>query len=157
MGREDMWGLIRTNVRPDSEEKKRERRRQRGQSLVETAIIFPILLLFLAATIDFGRVFDAYIVMTNAVREGARFGSVKPDLTVAEVKQIVINDVLGSGTNITQMPDFGAANVTVEGQEEDSEVVRVEATYEFDLWFGGIIGFPTVTVTKDASMPRWRE
>jgi Flp pilus assembly protein TadG len=148
---------MRTQVRPERKENSRTRRRQRGQSLVETAIVFPILLLFLAAAIDFGRVFDAYIVMTNAVREGARFGSVKPDLTVAEVKQIVIDDVLGSGTNITQMTDFGAANVTVEGQAEGSEVVRVEATYDFGLWFGGIIGFPTITVTKDASMPRWRE
>ena len=151
-----MWRLIRTKVRPDRKVKPRARRRERGQSLVETAIIFPILLLFLAAAIDFGRVFDAYIVMTNAVREGARFGSVKPDLTVAEVKQIVVDDVLGSGTNITQMTDFTDANVTVEGQSADSEVVRVEATYDFDLWFGGIIGFPTITVTKDASMPRWR-
>ena len=75
MGREDMWGLIRTNVRPDSEEKKRERRRQRGQSLVETAIVVPILLLLVAAVVDFGRIFDAQIVLTNAVREGARYGT----------------------------------------------------------------------------------
>jgi Flp pilus assembly protein TadG len=152
-----MLRLMRTQVRPDTKADAKTKRRERGQSLVEMAIVFPILLLFLAAAIDFGRVFDAYIVMTNAVREGARFGSVKPDLTVDEVKQIVVDDVLGSGTNITQMTDFGLGNVTVEGQAADSEVVRVEATYDFDLWFGGIIGFRTITVTKDASMPRWRE
>jgi hypothetical protein len=156
MGREHMWGLMRTNVRPDIGEKQRARRRQRGQSLVETAVIFPILLLFLAAAIDFGRVIDASIVMTNAVREGARFGSVKPDMAVEEIQDMVVNDVLGSGTNITQMPLFVRGNVTVEGQAAGSEVVRVEATYNFPLWFGGIIGFPTVRVTRDASMPRWR-
>jgi Flp pilus assembly protein TadG len=132
-------------------------RRERGQSLVETAVVFPILLLLLAAVIDFGRVFDAYIVLTNAAREGARFGSVNPELTEPEVKQIVVSDVLGSGTNITQMTGFNADDhVTVEGQAADSEVVKVTVTYDFDLWFGGIIGFPRVTLTRVAEMPRWR-
>jgi hypothetical protein len=106
--------------------------------------------------VDFGRVFDAYIVLTNAAREGARFGSVKPDLTEGEVKQIVVEDVLGSGTNITTMSLFNATDhVTVEGQEVDSEVVKVTVTYDFGLWFGGLIGIPTVTLTKEAQMPRW--
>ena len=130
-------------------------RRERGQSLVETAIVLPILLLLLAAVIDFGRAFDAYIVLTNAAREGARFGSVKPILTEAEVKQLVVDDVLGSGTNITHMTDFAADNVTVEGQTGNSEVVKVTVTYDFDLWFGQLIGWPRVTLTKAASMPRW--
>jgi Flp pilus assembly protein TadG len=132
--------------------------RERGQSLVETAIVLPVLFLLLAAVIDFGRAFDAYIVLTNAVREGARFGSIKPNLTEAEVKQIVVDDVLGSGTNVTQMTDFTAAqNVTVEGQAANSSVVKVTATYDFDLWFGGFIGLPQITLRKAASMPRWFE
>ena len=132
-------------------------RRERGQSLVETAIVVPILLLLLAAVIDFGRVFDAYIVLTNAAREGARFGSVNPSMSDAHVKDLVVNDVLGSGTNITQMTGFNAVdNVTVVGQAEGSEVVKVTVTYRFNLWFGGLIGFPSVTLTRDSSMPRWR-
>jgi Flp pilus assembly protein TadG len=131
-------------------------KREAGQSLVETAIIVPILLLLLAAVVDFGRAFDAYIVLTNAAREGARFGSVKPTLSEAEVKQIVVDDVLGSGTNITHMTDFTAdANVTVQGQGADSDVVKVTVTYDFDLWFGGLIGVSQVSLTKEASMPRW--
>ena len=58
------------------------RRRERGQSLVETAIVFPILLLLLAAVVDFGRAFDAYIVLTNAAREGARYGAIHPSTPV---------------------------------------------------------------------------
>ena len=134
----------------------KQKRRERGQSLVETAVVFPILLLLLAAIIDFGRAFDAYIILTNAAREGARFGSVNPELEEAEVKQLVVDDVLGSGTNITQMAGFNAGNVTVNGQEEGSEVVKVTVTYQFDLWFGGLIGFSDVTLTKISEMPRWR-
>lgn len=131
-------------------------RRERGQSLVETGIVFPILLLLLAAVVDFGRAFDAYIVLTNAAREGARWGSVNPELTVDEVKQIVVDDVLGSGTNITNWTSFGAGNVAVDGQEEWSDVVQVTVTYPFNLWFGQLIGVPTVTLTKVSEMPRWR-
>jgi len=131
--------------------------RERGQSLVETAIIFPLLLLLLAAVVDFGRAFDAYIVLTNAAREGARWGSVNPELTVDEVEAIVVDDVLGSGTNIAQMTGFNAVdNVEVYGQAEKLDYVKVTVTYPFDLWFGQLIGFPQVTLTKVSEMPRWR-
>ena len=134
----------------------RRQPRERGQSLVETAIVFPVLLLLLAAVVDFGRAFDAYIVLTNAAREGARFGAVKPSLTVDQVKAVVVADVLGSGTNLTQMADFTVDNVTVTGQQEGSDVVAVTVTYDFDLWFGGLIGVPQVTLNKVSEMPRWR-
>jgi Flp pilus assembly protein TadG len=135
---------------------KEQKRRERGQSLVETAVVLPILLLLVVAIVDFGRAFDAYIILTNAAREGARFGSTNPELLEAEVKQIVVDDVLGSGTNITQMTGFNADNVTVEGQFEGSEVVKVTVTYRFDLWFAGMIGISDVTLTKISEMPRWR-
>ena len=133
--------------------------RERGQSLVETAIVFPILLLLLAAVVDFGRAFDAYIVLTNAAREGARWGSVNPELTVAEVEQIVVDDVLGSGTNITDWSEFGTEedDVQVFGQEAGSDEVTVVVTYDFRMWFTALIGFDTVTLSKTAVMPRWRD
>ena len=132
------------------------KRRERGQSLVETAVVFPILLLLLAAIIDFGRAFDTYIVLTNAAREGARFGAVNPAMTETEIKQIVIDDVLGSGTNITPIVEFDTDNVTVDGQQDGSEEVTVTVTYPFELWFGRLIGIDTVTLTKASVMPRWR-
>jgi PKD repeat protein len=49
----------------------RRRRRSRGQSLVEFAIILPIMFVFLAAIIDLGRVFYATVTLNNAAREGA--------------------------------------------------------------------------------------
>jgi len=134
----------------------KQKRRERGQSLVETAVVLPILLLLVAAIVDFGRAFDAYIILTNAAREGARFGSTNPELSEAGVQNLVVANVLGSGTNITHMTGFTTANVTVEGQAEGSEVVKVTVTYRFDLWFGGIIGFSDVTLTKASEMPRWR-
>lgn len=44
----------------------------RGQALVELALVLPVLLLILAGTIEFGRVLNQYLVVTAAAREGAR-------------------------------------------------------------------------------------
>jgi Flp pilus assembly protein TadG len=53
-------------------------RRRRGQGLVEFALILPVLLLILIGTIEFARIFFIYISITNAAREGARYGMVNP-------------------------------------------------------------------------------
>jgi Flp pilus assembly protein TadG len=55
----------------------RGRRRQRGQALMEFALVLPIFLLIIFGIIDIGR----YVYVTNAfneaAREGARYGSVE--------------------------------------------------------------------------------
>lgn len=47
-----------------------------GQSLVEFALVLAPLLLLLLAIIQFGFIFNAYVTLTNAVREGARAGTI---------------------------------------------------------------------------------
>jgi hypothetical protein len=47
-------------------------RRQRSQSMVEFALIAPLLLLMLFGMVDFGRVIYTYITLNQAVNEGAR-------------------------------------------------------------------------------------
>lgn len=45
---------------------------EKGQSMVEFAIIFPILILILVGIIEFGFMFSGYLTLTNASRETAR-------------------------------------------------------------------------------------
>ena len=59
--------------------KARSRRRERGQSLVEFALILPILMALLLLTIDVGRLFYAYVGVTNASREGAAYAITNKD------------------------------------------------------------------------------
>lgn len=55
------------------------------------------------------------------------------------------------------MTGFNAEDhVTVEGQEEGSEVVKVTVTCQFNPWFGRLIGIPTLTLAKVSEMPRCR-
>lgn len=48
----------------------------RGQSLVEFALILPVLVILLLGIIDFGMGLRSYISLTNATREGARFAAI---------------------------------------------------------------------------------
>lgn len=58
----------------------RQRRRSRGQSLVEFALVLPVFLVFLAGALDLGRVFYANITLNNAAREGAFQAAITPTL-----------------------------------------------------------------------------
>lgn len=50
-----------------------------GQSLVEFAIVVPVLLTALLMAIDFGRVYLGWINLTNVARIGANFAATNPD------------------------------------------------------------------------------
>lgn len=60
------------------------RRNSRGQALVETAIIIPILLILLLGAIDFGRLFFGWTNLHQAVRIGANYAAAHPTMTAAE-------------------------------------------------------------------------
>lgn len=49
---------------------------KQGQSLVEMAIILPLLLLLVMGTIEFGRLFGSYLIMENLTRSATRYGVV---------------------------------------------------------------------------------
>lgn len=52
---------------------------QRGQTVVEFALIALVLMVIVIAILDFGRAVFAYSVVANCAREGARFGSMAPE------------------------------------------------------------------------------
>lgn len=70
--------MRRTHARPDAlaAAPPRLRRRAGGQSLVEFALVLIPLFIILLGIIQFGFVFNAYVTLTNAAREGARIGTV---------------------------------------------------------------------------------
>ncbi len=50
-------------------------RGERGQSMVEMALAFPILLLILAGTLEVGKYFNDYLTFLDATREAARYAA----------------------------------------------------------------------------------
>lgn len=49
---------------------------ERGQSLMEFALLAPVLFMVMLAIFDFGRLMFMYSQVANGAREGARYGSV---------------------------------------------------------------------------------
>ncbi len=64
--------------------RRRNRRRQRGQSLVEFAFVLPIIVLVIAAFIELGRAVFAYNTIANAARQGARVAAVNQLVDVTD-------------------------------------------------------------------------
>lgn len=54
--------------------------RSRGQSLVEFALVLPVLMIVLLFAIDFGRAFYSWVILQNASRIGANYASLNPEL-----------------------------------------------------------------------------
>jgi hypothetical protein len=76
----------------------------RGQSLVEFALVFPIAMLVLMAVFDVGRAVFVYNGLTNAAREGARLAAVNQDEVM--IGQRVTSMTFGSGVTNLSDPDF---------------------------------------------------
>jgi Flp pilus assembly protein TadG len=58
---------------------------ERGAELIEFAIVLPVLLLIVMGIVDFGFMFQRYVVLTNAAMEGARV-AVLPGYLEADVR-----------------------------------------------------------------------
>src|SRR5437762_9165133 len=82
-------------------------RNQRGAALIETAITIPLVVLVSVAIFEFGRAYQTWQVLTNAVREGARV-AVLIDQTDATVTSTVRN-YLTAG----QLPNAASATIQV--------------------------------------------
>lgn len=100
---------------------RRFHRDDRAASMIEFAIVAPLLFLLVFGIIDFGRVFFLYNNLTNAARDGARYGAVLPEggASVTSVRTTVrsrINDVKkdSGNVNVTYQTVSGARTVRVQ-------------------------------------------
>jgi Flp pilus assembly protein TadG len=84
---------------------KRIARGERGQSVVEMAIVLPVLLLLLCGIIDFGWISYSRISLSYCSREGARYGVVHAEAADAQTQ--ITNKVIQSA------PDFLKDKITV--------------------------------------------
>jgi Flp pilus assembly protein TadG len=64
----------------DSRARSACKRRRRGQSMVELALMMPLLAVIMVGTLDMGRIFFYYTRLSDAVKEGVLFGIHSPDL-----------------------------------------------------------------------------
>lgn len=66
----------------------KHKKAEKGQSLLEFALIVPILLIILAGVLDLGRLYYTYVAVTDAAAEGASYAAIHPQANErAEVLQ----------------------------------------------------------------------
>jgi Flp pilus assembly protein TadG len=95
----------------------RQERGQGGASMVEFALILPILLLIIGGIIDFGFLFNGQLSLTHGAREGARVAALQTGDAKAAAEDAVTAATL-SGVNATVIECTGAggqAQVVVSG------------------------------------------
>jgi Flp pilus assembly protein TadG len=61
------------------------RAEEHGQSLIEVALMLPVLLLIVIGIVDIGRAFSYKLAVTNAAREAAIHAARNPAVTAADV------------------------------------------------------------------------
>lgn len=108
-------------------------RGQRGQALLETAVILPIILLVSISILEFGRAYQVFQIMTNAAREGARI-AVLPGTTDAEisarVKAYLAAGAISNSSTATVAVDH-AQTVSVGGGTAPATKVSVNYPFSF--------------------------
>lgn len=98
-----------------------------GQSLVELAISFTILLLLVAGAIDFGRAFFTWVSLRDAAQEGAAYASIDIN-NLAEIEHRVYN-VLESANAIPDPQTNVSVVRTIIGQPCLGYTVQVDVDY----------------------------
>lgn len=79
---------------------------RKGQSVVETAIILPLIILILMGIFDFGMMFNNYLIISNASREGARSAAVgSSDYQIKTIVENVTSSLDQSKLSITIIPN----------------------------------------------------
>ena len=129
-------------------------RRREGQSLIEFALVLPLLLILVFGIIDFSIGLYDKAVVTNASREGARAGIVyrSPVLSSGDLTTAVTAVVQNYCS--TYLVTFGAAaspiiTVTGGGASGNQLTVTVKYNYVFSVIPNFIPGItnPTLTAT----------
>lgn len=112
----------------------------RGVALIEFALILPLLLMLVFGIIEFGRAYNARLVVTHAAREGVRVLAVTEDQTAAEAATLAA--VAGLDPNDVTI----TATPCVSGQP-----AKVDVSYDIIVDIPGA-GSHDFTVTGTAVM-----
>lgn len=126
---------------------------ERGQSVVELALLLPFLLTLVLGVVDLGMGVRTYIGLTNAAREGARWVSIHPTDPYGAMTRIGVEASRVGVTN-TGSPATGMS-VTftpLRSAYSAGENVTVAIHHDYPLMFGMITAIPNVPFRAQTTM-----
>ncbi len=104
---------------------------KKGQSMVEMALILPVILLLFLGMFEFSRIFGSYLLVNHASREAARMASIgktDEEITANVTSKVSVLDV--SDLQVTLTPAYGSRMT--------GDDVRVHITYKVQIYAPGI-------------------
>jgi len=116
----------------------------RGQTMVEYALMLPLLVLIILFLVDAGRAVYYFSVVHNAAREGARWGVIDP-VDTAGIEAAARAKTVG----------LDPAALTVYSDMPTEWTIRVRVTYNFDLvtpLISGLFGGNPLTLESVSTM-----
>lgn len=114
-------------------------RRERGQALVEFALIIPLFAMLVFALLDFGRVVYAQNTVSEAAREAARVGTLEPAAAAWKYDAI-------RAAAVDKAPGLGLTTANVTGDD------CTDCFYPAGAFSGGVV-VVTVTTRVDLLTP----
>lgn len=107
-------------------------RREDGAALLEAALTLPIMLLVCVGILEFGRAYQAWQVVTNASREGARV-AVLPGISDASVEARVKTYMKNGALDKADDAEVVITNteVSIGGTMASAASVQVDYPFEF--------------------------
>jgi len=109
-----------------------------GQSMIEFALVVPMLLVLVFGIVEFGNAWRHYQLITNTAREGARV-AVLPSSTAAIVDSVIDDRLNGSGLDADSaivtlaILDFGDPNYSA-----SADTVTIVYPYNF-VFLGPVV------------------
>lgn len=99
---------------------------EKGQAMVEFALVLPILILILCGIIDFGWIFGNQLLANNASREAARYSAVHYSDSSSDNDQEIARDIV-----LARAPTLSSPSVTLtQSASGDSVTVTINTTVE---------------------------
>ena len=112
-----------------------KREREDGQTLVEFALVLPLIAILLFGVIQFGIVFNNYLTLTDAVRAGARKAAVSRNLGASGATNAATKAVVDAGVDLK----LQSKDVNVSSGWNPGDTVTVEASYPYSINLLGVV------------------
>lgn len=104
-------------------------KRQEGQSIIEFALVLPLLLILLLGIVEFGFIFNTHVTLVHSAREGARYGAVLPNPDASENQDQIKDRVINTATGLGLERD----NVQVQVDSTEKKITII-VEHEFELF-----------------------
>jgi len=108
-------------------------RNERGQTMVEFALVVPILCVVLFGILQFGALYNDYVTVTDAARVGARRAAVSR--LASDPSAAAEAAARGAAAGLTQ----SKLNVAVSSTWKQGDPVKVTVTYPYSLDLLGVV------------------